>query len=129
MEPQPPIADLPLMDFIDFATGMQHDCRSFPGLRITSAQHPIHHIGGLPCLTKGLMWNDDVPLLVTGALARLRKGAGTENLGGARLVAERITLEQKEGYPEMQIKRTQQTAVSNRSKPNGLYRSRCGTIQ
>jgi hypothetical protein len=36
------------------------------------------------------MWNDDVPLFVTGKLAGLRLGPGAPNLVGARIGAERI---------------------------------------
>lgn len=36
------------------------------------------------------MWNDDVPLFVTGRLAGLRLGPGAPNLVGARIGAERI---------------------------------------
>lgn len=89
----PPIADLPLMDYIYFATGMPPDVRSFPCLQSISSQCPIDHVGGLPCLTDQLRWRDNVPLFVTGALAGLRVGPGAGNLGGARLAAERIALD------------------------------------
>ena len=36
------------------------------------------------------MWNDEVPLFVTGRLAGLRLGPGAPNLVGARIGAERI---------------------------------------
>jgi hypothetical protein len=93
VETEPPIADLPLLDYIYFATGMPPDFRSFSCLRNLSSQYPIADIGGLPCLTDQLKWRDDVPLFVTGALAGLRIGPGAGNLGGARLAAERIALE------------------------------------
>jgi hypothetical protein len=53
-------------------------------------QHPIKTIGGLPCLNDDLMWNDDVPLFITGRFAGLRLGPGAPNLVGARVGAERI---------------------------------------
>jgi len=93
VETDPPIADLPPMDYIYFATGMPPDLASFPCLRSMSAQYPVDSVGGLPCLTDQLRWRDDVPLFVTGALAGLRVGPGAGNLGGARLAAERIALE------------------------------------
>ena len=93
VETNPPIEDLPLMDYIYFATGMPPDVRSFPCLQSISSQCPIDHVGGLPCLTDRLRWRDDVPLYVTGALAGLRIGPGAGNLGGARLAAERIALD------------------------------------
>lgn len=93
VETNPPIAELPRMDYIYFATGMPPDFRSFPCLQNLCSQHPLDDIGGLPCLTNQLKWRDDVPLFVTGALAGLRIGPGAGNLGGARLAAERIALE------------------------------------
>lgn len=36
------------------------------------------------------MWNDEVPLFVTGRFAGLRLGPGAPNLVGARIGAERI---------------------------------------
>lgn len=93
VETDPPIADLPLMDYIYFATGMPPDFRSFPCLRSMSSQYPIDDVGGLPCLTDQLRWRADVPLFVAGALAGLQIGPGAGNLGGARLAAERIALE------------------------------------
>jgi len=41
-------------------------------------------------LNEDLMWDDDVPLFVTGRLAGLRLGPGAPNLVGARVGAERI---------------------------------------
>jgi cation diffusion facilitator CzcD-associated flavoprotein CzcO len=92
-ETDPPMANLPLFDFIYFATGMSPDFESFPCLRNMITQHPVDHHGGLPCVNNRLMWNDDVPLFVTGALAGLRVGPGAGNLGGAKIAAERIGLE------------------------------------
>jgi hypothetical protein len=54
------------------------------------AQHPIESINGLAKITDDLMWNDDVPLFLTGGLAGLRLGPGAANLAGARQGAERI---------------------------------------
>jgi hypothetical protein len=82
--------DLPSIDYIVFATGIQSDIRTIPFLQTIQAQHPIEIIGGLPCLNDDLMWNDDVPLFITGRLAGLRLGPGAPNLVGARIGAERI---------------------------------------
>jgi hypothetical protein len=83
-------ANLPLIDYIVFATGIQADIRTIPFLHTLQAQHPVEVIGGLPCLNEDLMWNDNVPLFVTGRLAGLRLGPGAPNLVGARIGAERI---------------------------------------
>ena len=86
----PPIADLPLVDYVYFATGTRTDVNEMPLLKKIRQTYPIETRGGLPCLTDDLMWRDDVPLFVTGRLAQLRLGPGGPNLEGARLGAERI---------------------------------------
>jgi hypothetical protein len=86
----PPIPDLPLFDFIYYATGVQTDYTTLPMLQTLQKTHPIHGHGGLPCLTNDLTWREDVPLFVTGRLASLRLGPAGGNLGGARIGAERI---------------------------------------
>ena len=86
----PPISDLPPIDYIYYATGIQTDFTTLPFLQTMLREHPIHGHGGLPCLNDDLMWKDGVPLFVTGRLASLRLGPGAGNLGGARIGAERI---------------------------------------
>jgi hypothetical protein len=78
------------IDYIIFATGVQSNIETIPFLQTIENQYPIETIGGLPCLNDDLMWNDDVPLFVTGRLAGLRLGPGAPNLVGARIGAERI---------------------------------------
>jgi hypothetical protein len=85
-----PDLSLPPVDYIVFATGIQSDISTIPFLQTIQRQHPIKYVGGLPCLNEDLMWNDDVPLFVTGRLAGLRLGPGAPNLVGARVGAERI---------------------------------------
>lgn len=85
-----PESQLPSIDYIAFATGVQSDIRNLPYLHTIQQEHPIEYIGGLPCLNDDLMWNDDVPLFVTGRFASLRLGPGAPNLVGARIGAERI---------------------------------------
>ncbi|EDU50925.1 conserved hypothetical protein [Pyrenophora tritici-repentis Pt-1C-BFP] len=82
--------ELPSIDYIVFATGIQTDVRSIPYLASLQQQYPIKYVGGLPCLNEDLMWRDDVPLFATGRLAGLRLGPGAPNLVGARVGAERI---------------------------------------
>jgi hypothetical protein len=89
-EASSPGIDLPPIDYIVFATGIQSDIRTITFLQTIQQQHPIEYVGGLPCLNEDLMWNDDVPLFVTGRLAGLRLGPGAPNLVGARVGAERI---------------------------------------
>jgi hypothetical protein len=85
-----PEVSFPSIDYIVFATGIQSNVETIPFLQTIQKQHPIETIGGLPCLNDDLMWNDDVPLFVTGRLAGLRLGPGAPNLVGARIGAERI---------------------------------------
>ncbi|KAF7715660.1 Uncharacterized protein PECH_001262 [Penicillium ucsense] len=86
----PPIPNLPPVDYVYFATGARSDIREMPLLSNMHNQYPIETIGGLPCLTDDLMWRHDVPLYITGRLGGLRLGPGAPNLEGARLGAERI---------------------------------------
>lgn len=92
VETEPPAAegDLPGMDFIYFATGVQTDYASLPYLQTMLREHPIHGHGGLPCIDDDLKWSKDVPLFMSGRLAALRLGPGAANLAGARAGAERI---------------------------------------
>lgn len=85
-----PDVPFPSIDYIVFATGIQTNISTIPFLQTIQRQHPIRYVGGLPCLNDDLMWNDDVPLFVTGRLAGLRLGPGAPNLVGARIGAERI---------------------------------------
>jgi hypothetical protein len=85
-----PEVSFPPIDYIVFATGIQSNIETIPYLQTIQRQHPVETIGGLPCLNDDLMWNDDVPLFVTGRLAGLRLGPGAPNLVGARIGAERI---------------------------------------
>ncbi|KAJ5327605.1 uncharacterized protein N7506_010707, partial [Penicillium brevicompactum] len=86
----PPIPDLPPIDFIYFATGAKADVREMPLLREMNDQYPIEVKAGLPCLTNDLSWRSDVPLFMTGRMASLRLGPGAPNLEGARAGAERV---------------------------------------
>ncbi|KAL4885101.1 hypothetical protein BJY04DRAFT_232530 [Aspergillus karnatakaensis] len=86
----PPIPDLPEIDYIYCATGMHMDVEELPFLQQMHRDYPIETIQGLPCLTDDLMWQADVPLFLTGRLAALRLGPGAPNLEGARLGAERV---------------------------------------
>lgn len=92
IETDPPIADLPHIDYIYFATGIQSDCATLPCLKSMLKDYPIEGIGGFPCLNEDLMWKDDIPLFVTGRLAALQLGPAAPNIGGARVGAERIAL-------------------------------------
>ncbi|KAL2874667.1 hypothetical protein SGCOL_010137 [Colletotrichum sp. CLE4] len=89
-EPSAAEGDLPGMDFIYFATGVQTDYASLPYLQTMLNEHPIHGHGGLPCIDDDLKWSKDVPLFLSGRLAALRLGPGAANLAGARAGAERI---------------------------------------
>ncbi|ROW12478.1 hypothetical protein VMCG_00847 [Cytospora schulzeri] len=92
VQTDPPIPDLPPIDYIYFATGIQSDFTTLPYLKSMLQDHPINSFGGFPCLNEDLMWKDDVPLFVTGRLAALQLGPAAPNIGGARTGAERIAL-------------------------------------
>lgn len=87
-----PPSELPMMDYIYWATGIEADFRSLPYLQTMMEEYPINDCGGLPCLNDDLMWRDDVPLFVAGRLASLKIGPASPNIGGAKLAAERIGL-------------------------------------
>ncbi|KAI1967213.1 hypothetical protein LOZ07_006443 [Ophidiomyces ophidiicola] len=86
----PPIPDLPAMDYIYFATGVKTNVNEMPMLRYINQEYPIESKDGMPCITNDLMWKDDMPLFCTGRLATLRLGPAGPNLEGARGGAERI---------------------------------------
>ncbi|KAF4422166.1 hypothetical protein F53441_14310 [Fusarium austroafricanum] len=89
VETNPPV-DMPAMDYMYFATGIQTDFSSLPYLQSILQKYPIEGRGGFPCINNDLMWNDDVPLFMMGRLAALRLGPAAPNLGGAQVGAERI---------------------------------------
>lgn len=86
----PPV-DLPPMDFMYFATGIQTDFTSLPYMQTMLRKHPVQGFGGFPCLNDDLAWRDDVPLFMVGRLAALRLGPGAANIGGAMVGAERVS--------------------------------------
>lgn len=86
---EPPI-DLPPIDYIYYATGVQTDIATLPYLQTMQRKFPIKTQGGLPCITDDLMWSKGVPLFITGRLGALQIGPGAANLAGARSGAERI---------------------------------------
>lgn len=88
----PPIDELPSMDYIYFATGVQSDISTLPFMQSITAQYPLETYDGLPKLTDDLAWRDDVPLFCAGKFGGLRLGPGAANLEGARAGAERIAL-------------------------------------
>ncbi|KAJ4255846.1 hypothetical protein NW757_004469 [Fusarium falciforme] len=90
IQTNPPIKDMPPMDYLYFATGIQTDFTTLPYLKTILEKHPIEGRGGFPCINNDLMWNDDVPLFMMGRLAALRIGPAAPNLGGAQSGAERV---------------------------------------
>ncbi|CAL3965080.1 unnamed protein product [Diplocarpon coronariae] len=77
-------------DHVVYATGVVADINKVPAVQPLLDSHPIETVGGMPCLTKELMWNEEIPLFVTGRLGALRLGPAGPNLEGARLGAEFI---------------------------------------
>lgn len=80
----------PLVDCVVYATGIAADLNNVKALKRLMEQAPLEMVGGMPCLTNDLMWNDEIPLFFTGRLAGLRLGPAAGNLEGARQGAERI---------------------------------------
>jgi hypothetical protein len=96
---QPAIRSLPEFHHIYFATGSAIDVNSLPFLDNMHSKYPIDSIGGYPQVNDSLMWQDDVPLFVTGKLAALQLGPGAANLEGARFGAERVAWAIEERMP------------------------------
>lgn len=78
------------VDYIYFATGIKANIESLDFLKPMINENPIDIVGGFPCLTDNLQWNNQVPLFMLGKNAALRMGPTSANLDGARLGAERI---------------------------------------
>lgn len=77
-------------DYVCCATGILADFANLCFMKPILESHPIDIVGGLPCLTDQLQWNETLPLYVIGKNASLRIGPTSANLDGARLGAERI---------------------------------------
>ncbi len=92
VQTKPPVAGLPAMDFLYFATGIETDVAALPYLQTVQRRFPIDTAGGYPCLTEDLMWREDLPLFCAGKLAMLRIGPAAPNIGGVKLAAERVGL-------------------------------------
>ncbi|KAJ2977400.1 hypothetical protein NUW58_g7822 [Xylaria curta] len=82
--------DLPPIDHIYYATGVETDFQSLPCLQSLCRDYPVENCGGFPCITEKMTWRDDVPLFVAGRFAALQLGPGAHNLIGARIGADRI---------------------------------------
>lgn len=117
-------APVPHLDYIVFATGIQSDVTTLPFLQSLRTDHPVPTVGGLPCLTDDLMWDDDVPLFVTGRLAGLRLGPGAPNLVGARIGAERIAWNVEE-----ELKRVGRLGKGTERRDSGYEGSEDGDLE
>ncbi|KAM0303877.1 hypothetical protein ACHAPM_003449 [Fusarium culmorum] len=98
VQTNPPV-EMPAMDYMYFATGIQTDFSSLPYLQTILQKHPIEGRGGFPCINNDLMWNDEVPLFMMGRLAALRLGPAAPNLGGAQVGAERVAWAIEDRFP------------------------------
>lgn len=90
VETDPPM-ELARIDHVIYATGYAPDWDRIALINPLSSEYPMKTVGGMPCLTNDLMWNEDVPFFVTGRLAGLRIGPGAGNLEGARQGSERVS--------------------------------------
>ncbi|EEQ40921.1 hypothetical protein CLUG_05048 [Clavispora lusitaniae ATCC 42720] len=77
-------------DYVCCATGVSPDIEGLEFMRPILNEFPIDVVGGFPCLTEHLQWNEDLPLYMVGKNASLRIGPTSANLDGARLGAERV---------------------------------------
>ncbi|GEQ66414.1 hypothetical protein JCM33374_g77 [Metschnikowia sp. JCM 33374] len=77
-------------DYVCCATGIRPDVCGLEFMKPIVRDYPIDFVGGLPCLTDDLRWNDELPLYMVGKNAALRVGPTSANLDGARLGAERV---------------------------------------
>ncbi|KEY72412.1 hypothetical protein S7711_01080 [Stachybotrys chartarum IBT 7711] len=109
VQTSPPIEDLPPMDYIYFATGIQTDFTALPYLQTMLERHPIPGRGGFPCVNEDLMWKNGVPLFMVGRLAALQLGPAAPNIGGAKIGAERV------GWAIEDIMRKRRLAESGQS--------------
>ncbi|KAI1434492.1 FAD binding domain-containing protein [Xylaria sp. CBS 124048] len=83
--------DLPPIDHIYFATGVETDFERLPFLQTMCHDYPVMSVGGFPCITDKMSWRDDVPMFVAGRFAALQLGPGAHSLIGARIGADRIS--------------------------------------
>ncbi|KAK6383483.1 hypothetical protein LTS17_002775 [Exophiala oligosperma] len=93
------------IDHVIYATGSAPNICNVPCMQRMLTEYPLESINGLARITEDLMWQDDVPLFLTGGLAGLRLGPGAANLAGARQGAERIAWKIDEilGRPEVDV--------------------------
>ena len=92
----PKHTDLPHIDHVIYATGSIANINKVACMESMTREYPIESISGIPKITHDLMWRDDIPLFLTGAMAGLRLGPGAANLAGARLAPERIACKVEE---------------------------------
>lgn len=77
-------------DYVCCATGISANLQGLGFMSSILKDFPIDIVGGLPCLTDHLQWNEELPLFMVGKNASLRIGPTSANLDGARLCAERV---------------------------------------
>lgn len=76
VETEPMIEGLPRVDYVVYATGLEVGFKGIPCLRDLLEENEVRCVGGMPRLTDDLMWNEEVPLFITGRLASLNLGPG-----------------------------------------------------
>lgn len=76
-------------DYVICATGISQNLHAIEFLKPILERHPIETVGGFPCLTENLQYND-LPLFMVGKNATLRVGPSSANIDGARLGGERV---------------------------------------
>ncbi|RMD42188.1 hypothetical protein DV735_g2954, partial [Chaetothyriales sp. CBS 134920] len=123
---EPAVEAMPeTVDHVVWATGGTADLNDLAFLEPLRSQHKIETLGGLPCLSDDMMWNDEVPCFFTGALAGLRLGPGAANLAGARMGAERIAWKVDEllGRTSANHEEVQRDIIGNRFQilQGGVY--------
>lgn len=115
------------IEHVFFATGVKPDFSKIPFLQDLQVEHPLDTIAGLPVINEDLMYNDEVPMLFTGALGSLRLGPGAANLAGARQGAERVAWKIEELLKKSKVKASKTSLgspVKATSRPSAMTAQR-----
>ncbi|GAA5922918.1 uncharacterized protein JCM15063_003467 [Sporobolomyces koalae] len=87
---QPERWQLDEIDYLVSSTGSKISLDSLDFMQRIRTEHAIEEVGGLPCVTRDLQWNDELPLFLMGAYSMLELGPDALNLSGTRTGAERV---------------------------------------
>lgn len=117
-------------DYICCATGIRPDVAGLDFMQPIVKDYPIDFVGGLPCLTDDLRWNEELPLYMVGKNAALRVGPTSANLDGARLGAERVGWKIQDEYnktsnPQSEMSTSLKIALNRENRYSVLQSVEC----